>query len=95
MTTHFSALGAIYVLEGSTLGGKIIKDLIWKQLGISSNLGFAFFNGYGSDTVTMWQTFKLAIDRQSFTKGESLEITAAANSTFTTLKKWMQHEHKN
>jgi heme oxygenase (biliverdin-IX-beta and delta-forming) len=91
----FAALGAIYVLEGSTLGGKVIKELISKQLNRSSDTSFGFFDGYGENTFKMWQDFKLAIDRLLLTEQEYLQIIDTANKTFTTLKNWMQHEPAN
>lgn len=38
------ALGALYVLEGSTLGGRIIAGMITRRLGPAASVGF--FNGY-------------------------------------------------
>ena len=44
------AIGALYVMEGSTLGGQIIKKMIAKQLGTAEDHATSFFNGYGEAT---------------------------------------------
>src|SRR5690606_3837949 len=47
---NLQAMGAMYVMEGSTLGGQLICKMISKKLEISSGKGFTFFSGYGEDT---------------------------------------------
>jgi heme oxygenase len=47
------ALGAFYVLEGSTLGGRVIL----KSLPASLGVGTRYFEGFGAETVRMWQSF--------------------------------------
>ena len=49
------ALGCLYVLEGSTLGGSIICRAVQQRLGPSP--GRSFFAGYGDRTGTMWNAF--------------------------------------
>jgi len=44
---HLQAFGALYVMEGSTLGGQIISQMIAKQLGIQDK-GISFFQNYGN-----------------------------------------------
>lgn len=84
------ALGALYVLEGSTLGGRIIAGLVSRQLG--STKGLSFFNGYGAETASMWQSFKDFLDR-SRTPLQRQEIIAGAEDTFITFKNWIdKHE---
>jgi len=58
---HLQALGALYVIEGSTLGGKIISKMMAQQLGLINNEGLSFFSGYGAETENMWQIFKTAL----------------------------------
>lgn len=52
-----TALGSLYVMEGSTLGGKVISRALagapWLPPG-----GLTYFNPYGADTGAMWLTFK-------------------------------------
>lgn len=84
------ALGALYVLEGSTLGGRIIAGMVSRQLGTTSSLGF--FNGYGAETSLMWQSFKEFLD-QPRTAEQKTTIIDAAKATFITFKNWIdKHE---
>jgi heme oxygenase len=46
--------GAIYVIEGSTLGGEILARHFTKTLGLFPEAGLRFFTAYGSETKAMW-----------------------------------------
>lgn len=84
------ALGALYVLEGSTLGGRIIAGMVSRQLG--STKGISYFNGYGAETASMWQSFKHFLDRP-WTPLQRQKIIAGAEDTFITFKNWIdKHE---
>ncbi|CAD7811737.1 hypothetical protein CHRY9390_02407 [Chryseobacterium aquaeductus] len=57
------ALGALYVIEGSTLGGNVIA----KQLSKTENfdhVSFNFFGCYKENTGMMWKDFKEILDTQ-------------------------------
>jgi heme oxygenase len=82
------AYAALYVIEGSTLGGKIISKMMAQQLGVNNSKGFSFFNGYGENTENMWETFKNALNAKAKTVGEENDIIITANQTFTMFKKW-------
>jgi heme oxygenase len=77
-------LGALYVLEGSTLGGQLITQLLQKQLGLSE--GLTFFQSYGGATPVMWQKFQAVLDRPEHLPGGA--IIAAANDTFSKFSSW-------
>lgn len=49
--------GAIYVMEGSSLGGRVIFKHVHKTLGLSEDTGASYFYGYGSETGKMWTSF--------------------------------------
>ena len=55
--TLFEALGALYVLEGSTLGGRIVFDRVAAMPGISCRRGARFFYGHGQRTGRLWRDF--------------------------------------
>jgi len=52
-----SALGALYVIEGSTLGGQVISRHLERTLGITPEQGGAFFAGYGAETESLWREY--------------------------------------
>ncbi len=50
-------VGALYVVEGSTLGGQVISRQISVSLGLTATHGARFFNGWGDQTEMRWQAF--------------------------------------
>lgn len=50
-------IGALYVVEGATLGGQHILKSLSNQYSLSSSDGFRFFQGYGDQTPYNWQEF--------------------------------------
>jgi heme oxygenase (biliverdin-IX-beta and delta-forming) len=53
-----AAFGALYVIEGSTLGSRFLSRFFKESLGLTLESGLAFFSGYGPDTSERWKTFK-------------------------------------
>lgn len=51
------AMGFMYVMEGSKLGGKVIYKHIHRTLGHSENGGAKFIADYGVDTFGLWKEF--------------------------------------
>lgn len=84
------AFGALYVIEGSTLGGQVISKMISKQLGFATDEGLSFFKSYGEDTIPMWNSFKLVLERHAETQQQADTITQAANETFGKFRLWME-----
>jgi heme oxygenase len=84
ITSHEEALGALYVMEGSTLGGKIISQMISKQLGLDEAL--SFFKSYGENTMMMWERFQLVLNQSENFPG--LAIISSANDTFGKFSEW-------
>ena len=74
------ALGALYVIEGSTLGGTIIADMIIKRAGDFIGVeNLNFFNGYGVNTSEKWKAFQSALEDDM---NDPDEIIEAAIETF-------------
>ena len=53
------ALGAMYVLEGSTLGGKHICKMIEQKLPLTEKKGLGFFTGYGTKPIICGRSLKI------------------------------------
>lgn len=87
------ALGAMYVLEGSTLGGKVISKMLSKQLPSIAN-SLTFFQGYGDDTMGMWQKFKQYL-HQMIDVVHHEEAQLAAKETFIKFKTWIDLHDAN
>ncbi|OAS18265.1 biliverdin-producing heme oxygenase [Methylobacterium platani] len=82
------AFGALYVLEGSTLGGQVIAKHIGRQLGLTAENGCRYYAGHGRDTGTMWKAFRLRLDDEA-RNGDADTIVAAAIRTFDVLRCWL------
>ena len=54
-------LGAMYVIEGSTLGGQYIARHAEEMLKLAPGEGNAYFRGYGEQTGSMWRSFKAVL----------------------------------
>jgi len=51
------ALGILYVIEGSSLGGRFILKNIETIPGLDQQQGVSYFTGYGNKTGSYWKTF--------------------------------------
>lgn len=81
------AFGALYVLEGSTLGGRMIRKMLLKHPALNLHEEqLQFFDGYGPDTGAMWINFVHTLDQQP----EVDAMIQAAQDTFTTFSHWIQ-----
>lgn len=90
INNELQAFGALYVIEGSTLGGKIISRMIQQHLNINDGAGLSFFNGYGEQTPQMWETFKESLNHKVKTNADETAVIAAANETFSKFKLWIE-----
>lgn len=86
------ALGLMYVVEGSTLGGRFILKNIETNLGYSSENGASYFNGYGPKTGSSWKNFlNFMTDYEAQNQNQD-EIIKGADFAFTLIG---QHLEKN
>jgi len=84
------ALGCLYVIEGSTLGGQVIRREVERRLGISPGSGATFFAGYGDETGRRWREFCVSCNSFGDMFPDACEeILAAACRSFTSLKNWI------
>lgn len=51
------ALGILYVIEGSSLGGRFILKNVEKIPGLDQQMGVSYFTGYGDKTGSYWKNF--------------------------------------
>ncbi|MCJ2127920.1 biliverdin-producing heme oxygenase [Methylobacterium sp. E-045] len=92
--TRPALLGALYVTEGSTLGGQVIAHHIRHSLGSEIAAGgCAYYEGYGKrETGAMWASFRTFLDR-SGEEGPSHHVVEGARWTFDALKLWLTGGH--
>ncbi len=80
-----AAMGALYVLEGSTLGGKVIGRHVAATHGFAED-GLAYYTAHGPRTGAMWGAFRSRLDTYG---GEAGTVVAAANGTFDAMRRWL------
>ena len=87
VTSASQAIGVLYVLEGATLGGRVILRHLGAALGLDAAGGAAFFSGYGDGTGAMWTRFSRHVDAASAIDTDV--AIGAAIETFETLTVWL------
>jgi heme oxygenase len=80
ITTLAGALGAVYVCEGATLGGRLIAPRVHAVLG--PELPVSYFRSYGVDVPRMWAVCRRVIDRLLVTDDEIADASATAVAVF-------------
>ena len=84
-----SLLGAMYVMEGSALGGQLIARQVEATLHLSQGKGDAYFRGHGDQTGRLWKEFgellkiRLADDQTD-------AVVASAKAMFAAFGEWMR-----
>jgi heme oxygenase len=89
------ALASFYVLEGSVLGGAVLKRLISTQCPGVPEAAFSFFAGYGEENGAMWRTFLARLNAAMDTGDHKEKAVAAANACFAGLEAWIRTCYKD
>lgn len=79
INTVVDALSAMYVLEGSIMGGPYIVKMLEKR-GITK--GFSFFTGYGSNSKPMFDRFASVLNSYGESLDNPSDAVAVADETF-------------
>lgn len=87
-----AGIGCLYVLEGATLGGKLISRQIESNLGITAANGGRFYHGYGPDNGQMWGRFRQLMANLDLDASQTIKVTTAAVETFSALDRWLMRE---
>jgi heme oxygenase len=80
------ALGYMYVIEGSTLGGRMILKHIKTALGFDEQNGAHFFAGYGNETGKRWNKFIAIFANYAVIESCQQEIITAATDAFESIQ---------
>ncbi len=80
-TDVYLAAGALYVLEGSTLGGQIIIKHFQKHMP-SAKVNAAYFSGYQQRTGSMWKEFLQQLTALPQSTQQEQQISTGAIITF-------------
>lgn len=91
------ALGYMYVIEGSTLGGRVILKHVQEKLKLDEHRGASFFAGYGAETGVKWKNFLSNLTNYAERSGNGDEIIKGAVHAFAAIDRYFaansQYEH--
>ncbi|QIJ76682.1 biliverdin-producing heme oxygenase [Methylobacterium sp. CLZ] len=80
-----AALGALYVLEGSTLGGAVIGRHVARLHG--AGVPLAYYAGRGRETGPLWRSFRERLD--GLPEEQAAAAFAAGIATFEAMRRWL------
>jgi len=83
-----AALGRMYVLEGSSLGGVFIDRHLATLPQLAAVGRLSAFSPYGEQTGAMWHAFRTATRARIAGGGNADRLVAAARETFGALAGW-------
>jgi heme oxygenase len=78
------ALGSLYVIEGSMLGGRYIGKSAARTLGVSPLSGARFFHGYGEWAASVWTEFVRDVNDVPAAGAAADRVEAASFRAFQT-----------
>jgi heme oxygenase (biliverdin-IX-beta and delta-forming) len=82
-----AALGRLYVLEGSSLGGQVILRHM-DRVPALAGVRLRGFGSYGAETGLMWRRFRQYVQGWVLAGGPAVDVEQAAVSTFRALEEW-------
>jgi heme oxygenase len=83
------ALGRLYVLEGSTLGGTFISRHLATLPTLGPGARVGAFSPYGTETGAMWHAYRRVTRERVAAGGDADRLVGAAVTTFGALATWV------
>ena len=87
-----ACLGALYVLEGATLGGQVLRREMATRLALDGDNGASFLNVYGAETGRRWKEFLDYLGSLSLDMPAKQRAVMAARSTFSGFEQWLDSQ---
>jgi heme oxygenase len=86
-------MGGLYVLEGATLGGRVIRRHLLRRFGPEIERALAFYGCYGASTGAEWAAFRDLMARSYDSRPEQIEdVVDGALDVFASLRAWVGAE---
>jgi len=89
------ALGIVYVIEGSSLGGRYILKNVEKVSGLNEQKGVSYFTGYGDKTGSYWKGFINLLQEYEAQNNCADEIIEGAVYAFESIYNHFKNTVKN
>jgi heme oxygenase len=93
MTDTITTLGCFYVIEGSALGGAVMKKMIHAKCEQIPEQAFSFLSGYGN-TMELWRSFLAYLNEALHTEKDLQTAITAANDCFSQFEKWIKEYYQ-
>jgi len=87
-----TALGWLYVAEGSNLGGAILFKLASQKLGLGSGLGAQHLAAHPDGAARHWREFTKVLDSLPLTPAQEDEAVRGAENAFRTVHDYVREE---
>ena len=87
LDSPLAVLGGWYVVEGATLGGRIIATHLEARLGLRRETGAWFFDSYGDERESRWSEFCMLLAQAP--ADESSQVAAGAVAVFGAMHRWL------
>lgn len=89
-------MGGLYVLEGATLGGKIIRKRLLDHFGTAVEPALSFYASYGKRAAAEWRAFGSLLGDlfDQATEAERGKVVAGANATFSALERCLDQDER-
>jgi heme oxygenase len=89
LDSRAAALGCLYVLEGSTLGGQILARHFADALGLTPERGLSYHSGYGAETGQRWKEVQQLLRDGLRDPAQQGVAVKAARETFDAFHRWL------
>ena len=86
LDTHDRVLGCAYVIEGATLGGRVIVKHLQRAFRASPDTPMRFFAGDGVETGVRWQRSCAILNAEA---KNVADVCKAACATFDVMAQWL------
>lgn len=83
VSTFPAALGCLYVVEGSALGGRVIAPAIRRQLG---DVPASFFDSAGREHPSPWRDLRRALQQYGESEPDHDDVVDGARMTFVAFR---------
>lgn len=84
-----TALGVLYVLEGSTLGGRHLLAVVGRTLALGPDNGASYLASYGERVDAMWSRFGHAAEAYCADHERRTRAVESAVSAFAAMERWL------
>jgi heme oxygenase (biliverdin-IX-beta and delta-forming) len=84
-----TALGVLYVIEGSTLGGRHLLTVVQRTLGLGPDRGASYLASYGPRVDAMWSRYGSAVESYCVDEPRRTRATEGAVRAFVAIERWL------